>query len=113
MNPPNPPRPGRRKGCPPWCEVNHGKPLDPVHRSLVAEVHRGECHVTITVQSDPRDPGPVVAVDAWDLAADANGGVLASPAEASGLAVIMTALGLPEVAGYLRTAAGMLGEAGQ
>ena len=102
--------PGRRRDCLPWCEIDHGKPLDPVHRGFAAELHRGEYSVIITVMSDPREAGPAVAIDAWDLAAGTSGGILASPDEASGLAVIMAALGLDDVAGYLRHAAGMLSD---
>ena len=106
----SPQKPGRRRGCPPWCEVNHGKPLDPVHRGVVAELHRGDGHVIITVQSDPRDQGAAVAIDAWDLAADTNAGVVMSAEEATELALIADVLGRADLGGYLRSAAALLQE---
>jgi hypothetical protein len=104
--------PGRRRDCPEWCLTDHGKPLDPVHRGFVAELHRGDRHVTITLISDPRDSGPAVSIDAWDLIAETSGGLLLTADEASGLAFALTALGVDEAAGYLRTAVTLLQEPG-
>ena len=101
---------GCRRDCPEWCEVNHGEPLDPVHRAVVAELHRGDGYVIITVQSDPRAPGPAVAIDAWDLAADTSAGVAMSAEEAGELALIAEVLGRADLAGYLRSAAALLQE---
>ena len=104
----SPQKPGRRRDCPPWCEVDHGQPLDPVHRGVVAELHRGDIHVVITIQSDPRGPGPAVAIDSWDLPAGTSAGLSLPPASASELAAILAVLGLDDVAGYLRTAVDFL-----
>ena len=100
----SPQKPGRRRDCPPWCEVDHGNPLDPVHRGVVAEINCGDTHVVITIRSDPRGQGPAVAIDSWGLPAETSAGLSLPPASASELAVILAALGLDDVAGYLRTA---------
>jgi hypothetical protein len=108
-----PQRPGRRRNCPPWCDVDHGAPLDPVHRGVVASINRGQDDtVLVSVMSDPRQPGPVVALDAWDLAADASCGLILTRDEASELAGVLAVLGAADVAGYLRHAADLLGDAG-
>jgi hypothetical protein len=105
--------PGRRRDCPDWCDVNHGAPLDPIHRGVVASINHGEDDtVLISVMSDPEHPGPVVALDAWDLAADTSFGLFLTRDEASELAGVLAVLGVADVAGYLLHAADLLGDAG-
>ena len=106
----SPQKPGRRRDCPPWCEADHGKPLDPVHRAVVGEIAAASAYLIVTVHADPRDPGPAVGIDAWDLAGDASAGVAMSAEEAGELALIADVLGRGDLAGYLRSAAALLQE---
>lgn len=112
MSAAGPRREGRRRNCPAWCEVNHAGPLDLVHRGVVAGINRGGNTVMITVVSDPRRPGPVVAIDARDIEGDSPSGLFLSPADASGLAGVLAVLGVDDLAGYLRHAADLLSEGG-
>jgi hypothetical protein len=105
-------RPGRRRDCPAWCEVDHGAPLDPVHRGAAAYIARGKNTVLVTLVSDPRRPVPLVTVDFWDAATDVMGGLALSPADARQLAGVLGVLGVDDLAGYLRTAADLVTETG-
>ena len=101
--------PGRRRDCPEWCVVNHAEPLDPVHRGVAAEIHRGEHQtVIIIIESDPRVSAPLVGITAWDLAKDTSAALELPPADVSELAVIVAVLGLDDIAGYLRGAVDLL-----
>lgn len=104
--------PGRRRGCPQWCIVDHGKPLDPVHRGVAAEIDSGSIHVLVIAVSDPREPSLLADITVWDLAADTSAGLSLPPGPASELAAILAMLGHPDVAEGLRAAVALLKEPG-
>jgi hypothetical protein len=105
-------KPGRRRDCPEWCLTDHGKPLDPVHRGVAAEIERGTIHLVVVAESDPREPSPLADITAWDLAADTSAGLSLPPGPASELAAILAMLGHADVAEGLRAAVALLQEPG-
>lgn len=92
-------RPGRIKGCPDWCETDHGDPLSPVHMAVV-----GECAaVDVVAEDDPaRCPGVVLSY--------ADGDVRVPLAEAEGFAGLLRLLGADGLACHVEHAAAMVRE---
>ena len=66
-----PQRPGCLPDCPPWCEVNHGEPLDSMHSRYVGgEIRSGPAITAVRVTWDPRGfmpslKTPKVSVLGW------------------------------------------------
>jgi hypothetical protein len=90
-------RPGRIKGCPPWCETDHGSPLSPVHRAVVGD----DGAVDVLAEDDPAgSPGVLLMYVSAE--------VRVPEAEAGGLAGLLRVLGADELAGHVERAAALV-----
>jgi hypothetical protein len=93
--------PGRIKGCPPWCETDHGSPLSPVHMAVTGTCGDGLAAVDVLAEDDPaRSPGVVLSYVSADLRVPA--------AEAEAFAGLLRMLGAAELAGHVERAAALV-----